>query len=250
MKNLSKGQKVLQIVLLIVAAALLLWYLSPLAAGVFNEGNMVGISASVFLILFSAFFAKIPAVPRNIVLALIAVFAVFVAAPVSYNMKKYENYKADSGVQTVIVLGCKVRGETPSKFLYDRCMAAAEYLNDNPDSVVIASGGQGPGEDISEAQCIENILVQNGISPDRIYKEDISTNTSENIYFSKNIIESEGLSADVLIATNEFHEYRAKLYCDREKLNFHSKCSHTPRYSYLTFFTREMMGIIKYKILG
>jgi len=250
MKNLSKGLRILHIILMIVAAVLLLWYVSPLAAGILNEGNMAGMAASGALLLFAAFFSKIPVVPRNIVLALIAVFAVLVAAPVTYNMKRYENYKTAAGAETVIVLGCKVRGETPSKFLYDRCMAAVQYLKDNPDAVVIASGGQGPGEDISEAQCIENILLQNGIAAERIYKEDLSTNTSENICFSKSMIEANGLSADVVIVTNEFHEYRAKLYCDREQLLFHSKCSYTPRYSYLTFLTREMMGIVKYKIFG
>ena len=220
---MKKGLKILSIVFIVIGALLLIWYLCPIAAGILNEGNAVGIVGSGALILFGVFCAKIPSVPRNIIIALIAVFVLAVVAPVSFNMVRYADYKADEGAETVIVLGCKVRGETPSKFLYDRCLAAAEYLNDNPDAIVIASGGQGAGEDISEAQCIENILLENGIN---------------------------NLSDRVVIATNEFHEYRAKLYCDREGLEFHSHCSHTSFYSLLTFSTREMLGVVKYKFFG
>lgn len=250
MKDINKGLKALRIIFLIIGIALLIWYLWPIAAGILNEGNGIGIFGSAVLILFSVFFSKIPAVPRNIIITLITAFVLVIVVPVSYNMMKYDNYKTDAGAKTVIVLGCKVRGETPSKFLYDRCMAAVDYLNDNPDAVVIASGGQGAGENISEAQCIENVLLENGIAQNRIYKEDKSTNTSENIRFSKEIIKNNSLSEEVVIVTNEFHEYRAKLYCDREKLNFHSKCSHTPNYSFLTFSTRELLGVVKYKLFG
>lgn len=250
MKDLSKGLKALSIIFLLIGIALLIWYLCPLAARIFNVGNVVGIAGSVFLILFSVFFGKIPAMPRNIIMSFMVAFVLIIVAPVSYNMKKYANYKTDEGAETVIVLGCKVRGEVPSRFLYDRCMAAVKYLNDNPDAVVVASGGQGSGESISEAQCIENILIENGIDQSRIYKEDKSTNTAENISFSKEIIKNNNLSSEVVIVTNEFHEYRAKLYCDREQLNFHSKCSYTPRYSFLTFSTRELLGVVKYKIFG
>lgn len=247
---MKKGLKILSIVFIVIGALLLIWYLCPIAAGILNEGNAVGIVGSGALILFGVFCAKIPSVPRNIIIALIAVFVLAVVAPVSFNMIRYADYKADEGAETVIVLGCKVRGETPSKFLYDRCLAAAEYLNDNPDAIVIASGGQGAGEDISEAQCIENILLENGIEKSRIYKEEKSTNTSENIAFSKEVIKNNNLSEKVVIATNEFHEYRAKLYCDREGLEFHSHCSHTSFYSLLTFSTREMLGVVKYKVFG
>ena len=72
----------------------------------------------------------------------------------------------------------------------------------------------------------------------------------ENIAFSKEIIKNNNLSDRVVIATNEFHEYRAKLYCDREGLEFHSHCSHTSFYSLLTFSTREMLGVVKYKFFG
>ncbi len=248
--KIEKGSTVLKYILIVLGIVLLIWYLCPLVASNFNAGTLFGIIGCVFLILFGAFFEKLPSAAKITIFSLIGVFVAVIVLPISFNIARYSDYKTDDGAKTVIVLGCRVRGETPSKFLYDRSLAAAEYLQDNPDAVVIASGGQGEGENISEAECIKRVLVEHGIEEGRIIKEDKSTNTNENLLFSKEIIVSNNLSEDVVIVTNEFHEYRAKLYCDRHGLDFHSKSSHTPLYSILTYYTREILGIVKLKIFG
>ena len=245
MKKLSKGKSVLKFILLSLGFILLLWYLAPLAAGIFNIGNALGTVGSVLIILFGFCLDKIPAGVKNGIFIFVALVLAVIVIPFSFNMVKYSNYKADEGAQTVIVLGCKVDGTVPSKYLYDRCKAAAEYLMENPDAVAVLSGGQGSDEAISEAQCMENVLTEMGIDKSRLYQEDKSTNTMENIAFSSKIIEENGLSTDVVIVTNEFHEYRAKLFCDRLGLNFHSHCSHSSVYTFLTYYTRELLGIVK-----
>ncbi|MDE6659886.1 MAG: YdcF family protein, partial [Eubacterium sp.] len=103
----------------------------------------------------------------------------------------------------------------------------------------------GYDEDISEAQCMENVLTKLGIDKSRLIKEEKSTSTGENIAFSKAVIEEKGLSKSVLVVTNEFHEYRAKLICDKNGLDFHSSCSHSSFYTFLTYHTREMAALLK-----
>lgn len=245
MKKLGKGKSVLKFLLIIIGVLLLLWYLAPLAAAIFNIGNAIGIAGSALLIAFAVFFDKIPVGWRNGFLIFLAAVLVIVVLPLSVNMARYSNYKSDDGAQTVVVLGCKVNGTAPSKYLYDRCKRAAEYMKDNPDAVAVLSGGQGADEGISEARCMENVLTEMGIDKSRLYKEDKSTNTDENIEFSKKVIDENELSTDVLVVTNEFHEYRAKLICDKYSLNFHSASSHSSFYTFLTFYTRELMGLIK-----
>ena len=245
MKKLSKGQSVLKFILLSLGFILLLWYLAPLVSLIFNVGNALGIVGSVLIIIFGFYFDKMPNGWRNGIFAFIAFMLAVIVIPATFNMVKYANYKTDDGAQTVIVLGCKVNGTAPSKYLYDRCRAAAEYLNENPDAVAILSGGQGSDEAISEAQCMENVLVEMGIDKSRLYQENKSTNTMENIAFSSKVIEENGLSTEVVIVTNEFHEYRAKLFCDRVGLSFHSHCSHSSVYTFLTYYTRELLGIVK-----
>ncbi len=239
----------MKFILLSLGIFFLLWYLAPLVGGILNAGNVVGIIASVSLILFGYYYDKIPNLFRNGILILMVLVLIIGVVPLTYNMVKYANHKADDGAKTVIVLGCKVKGTQPSKYLYDRCAKAGEYLKENEDAVAVLSGGQGPDEGISEAECMKNVLTKMGIDENRLFMEDKSTSTKENIEFSKKIIENENLDKNVLVVTNEFHEYRAKLLCDEYELFFHSKCSHSSLYSFLTFYTRELMGLFKQIVL-
>ncbi len=53
--------------------------------------------------------------------------------------------KGKPGLEYVVVLGAQVRGQKPSKALKMRLEAARAYARENPDTVLILSGGQGPG---------------------------------------------------------------------------------------------------------
>ena len=112
---------------------------------------------------------------------------------------------ADPQADCLIVLGCQVRGTVPSRMLRQRIDAAADYLRTYPDAIAIVSGGMGPGEDITEAQCMYDCLIAAGIEPERILMEDRATSTSENLRFSLELMESDS----VAIVSNEFHLYRA-----------------------------------------
>ena len=111
----------------------------------------------------------------------------------------------------VIVLGAAVYGETPSISLQHRVDRAVTHLKANPAAVAVLSGGQGPGEDISEAECMGRYLKSRGVAESRILLEDRSTSTLENLTFSKAAIESSGGSAGrVAIVSSPYHLYRAK----------------------------------------
>lgn len=119
----------------------------------------------------------------------------------------------EPGADYVVVLGAKVNGTTPSLSLHYRIQAARDYLEENPDTMVIASGGQGPNEGISEAKAIENSLLAMGIGQERILLEDQSTSTNENLAFSKEKMEALGDSvqeARVVVVSTDFHIFRAK----------------------------------------
>ena len=84
----------------------------------------------------------------------------------------------------LIVLGAAVHGDRPSLSLYHRLSSALDYLNTYPDSKAVLSGGQGKGENISEALCMHDWLVSSGIEEERLIMEDRSTSTMENLMFS------------------------------------------------------------------
>lgn len=107
----------------------------------------------------------------------------------------------------IIVLGAQVREEGPSVVLRYRLDAAIEYLNENPDTICIVSGGQGANEPFSEAEGMSDYLIKHGIEQERILLEDKSANTVENIQNSKALMEQpyNGIG----IVTNDFHVFRA-----------------------------------------
>lgn len=144
---------------------------------------------------------------------------------------------------TVIVLGCEVRGTVPSRALKCRLDTAFQYLNDNPSAKAVLSGGKGSGENISEAQCMFNYLTENGISAERLFMEDKSTSTDENIRFSKKIIDENGLDQNIAIITDWYHEFRASVICDRNGISSGSIPSSIPAYITASLVTREMIAI-------
>ena len=148
----------------------------------------------------------------------------------------------------LIVLGCQVNGTVPSRMLRQRLDAAAAYLHTYPDAVAIVSGGMGPGEHITEAQCMHDFLTAQGIAPERIIQEDEATSTMENLRFSLTYMD-EGASA--AIVSNEFHLYRAGQMASSLGLDAALIPADT-EYPILTasYFLREILAVWKYHLLG
>jgi uncharacterized SAM-binding protein YcdF (DUF218 family) len=120
----------------------------------------------------------------------------------------------DTPVDCVLVLGAGLHGETPSAALAARLETAADYLRRHPEVPVIVSGGQGPGESISEAEAMHRYLVRRGVETERIRREGASTSTEENIRFSAALLPAGPLR--VAVVSNEFHLYRARLLARRQ----------------------------------
>lgn len=102
--------------------------------------------------------------------------------------------------------GGEGKGGNSSKALYKRLYAAEDYLKENPRTTAVLSGGQGPGETVTEARAMEQYLLSKGISKHRLRIEDKSTDTVENMKFSQAFLTDKNASAGVV--TNDFHVYR------------------------------------------
>ena len=91
-------------------------------------------------------------------------------------------------------------------------------------------------------------LTEKGIEPERLLREDASTNTKENLLFSKKLLEESGFSGDITIVTSEFHAYRAAKTAERLGINSYSTPSHTFFLYLPTYYVRELYGILYYII--
>ncbi len=114
----------------------------------------------------------------------------------------------------VIVLGAQVRGTVPSRALRRRLDRAVEYAEANQDTIFVLSGGQGPDEGISEAECMYRYMTKKGVDPSRLLLEDRSTSTRENLKFSAKLYGLKENSVGIL--SNNFHVYRAMLLANQE----------------------------------
>lgn len=116
---------------------------------------------------------------------------------------------------TLVVLGAGLRGDRPSRILRQRLEVAAAYLTEHPDSVAILSGGQGADELCTEASVMKAYLLNKGIDETRLYVEERSTSTFENVEFSKQLIEQHRLPTAVALVTQDFHQCRAQAIARR-----------------------------------
>ncbi len=113
---------------------------------------------------------------------------------------------APKNLDYVIVLGARVYDKTPSPLYQKRLDAAVAYLEANPGTKVVVTGGMGNGEKISEGEAGANYLMEQGVDKDRILIENQSDNTYQNLRYALRLI---GTRENLGIITNDFHVYRA-----------------------------------------
>lgn len=233
---------------LIITGIILFIYLLPFFVnGIFNAGTLagVGVFGSIFVIfIFLDKLIEIRKVKKikvltNVLLSILISFVLLFVCTLGYVISgTIDNTENES---TLIILGCAVHGERPSRPLNQRINKAYQYLLKNKSSVAILSGGQGPDELISEALCMYNVLTEKGIDADRLILEDESKSTFENIRNSKKIIEENNLSDKVVIVTNDYHIRRAEIVAFKEGL----KPKRLAAFSDLSpvFYTRDTLGV-------
>lgn len=208
---------------LIIAGALVLLttFIFTLSIGITNIGNIAGIALCVWVI-----FLCIKPLHRAVKNAfykffltrfLYRVVSVAFAVLICYGALATAAIVGASLIPpkenaTAVVLGAQVRptGE-PSTILRGRINAAEDYLEQNKKSSAVLSGGKGTDEVKSEAQCMFEVMTDDGINPDRLFIEDKSTTTLENFKFSEKIIEDNKLNQNIAVTTDRFHQLRARI---------------------------------------
>ncbi len=153
-------------------------------------------------------------VPKNKFTRVIKIIAAsgftVVFAMIAFIFVSADINKADYREDAVIVLGCSVIGDRLSKPLKYRLDTAYEYHLKNPDAIIVVSGGQGPQEALPEAEAMYSYLVDMGVPPDLIIKEDKASSTNENYIYSKAILDKHFTKPyKCVFVTNRFHTYRA-----------------------------------------
>ena len=161
---------------------------------------------------------------------------------------------ADPGADYVILLGTQYRADGPSVDYRARLISAYEYLNDNPGSILIATGGKGNNEPVSEAEGARIFLTARGIPEDRLLLEDRSRNTVQNIRNAYDLLNEKGEDpsrCSVVIVSASYHLLRARLIAEKTGFNVSGTKGSTGLPILMPhFYTREFFAIIKELAVG
>lgn len=205
----------IRILWLLIAILCFLYSIAVRMVGSGTLSFLIWITGTVFFLLCYYFagngrWARVPKFLRRTFYVLLTVGLVIFLSCETAIMTHYFD-KGEKDLDYVIVLGAQMRSYGPSVIYAYRLGTAKEYLDENPGTICITTGGQGKNENISEGEGGANHLISLGIPSDRIEIETESTDTVENIKNALEIIEAREGSVDNLkigIVTNGFHVFR------------------------------------------
>ena len=121
---------------------------------------------------------------------------------------------------------------------------------------VVVSGGQGPDEPESEAQCMADYLTEHGVAGEQILLERCSPTTPiQNLRYTIGLLAEKGYdtTGDILVVSNGFHLARVRMLWGRAAGGAYNlstlaaPSSHGP--SRLKMYLREPLALVKSFVL-
>lgn len=158
------------------------------------------------------------------------ILGLFVYTAISiYSYSKIDQtQKAD----VAIVLGTAVWGDQPSPVFKERILHGIWLHQNNYVDYLIFTGGKGEGQKYSEAEVAMKYAVINGIPEEKIFFENKSNITYENLLFAKPILKKENFD-QVLLVSDPLHMKRAMKMAENHQIQ--AFCSPTPTSKYQSF---------------
>lgn len=215
----------------------------------FTGGICLGVSAVILCCILLDHLAKQnrqAAIILGVIFIALLAFGSIAAFITGCIIAKASRGNPENPYDYIVVLGAGVAGTEPSVCLLERLEAAYQYLIRHRHAICIASGGQGKWEFIPEGQCIFDELTARGIEAERIWVEDRSSSTRENIRFSLDLIQSRtGKRPEKIgLVSNEYHLYRAAMFARQQNITAYgipAKTGWLPLY--LNYFLREIVAV-------
>ena len=252
---------VLKILIITICIALSLSFIITMSRNIVNAGNVIGLIVCLVVIIVALLYSKyrkfktfrIAAKSFGVVMAAGCAYCGIVSAFIIGGMLNTPQKALQTGTdgisagETVIVLGCKTINGAPSLMLAARLETAAEYLIENPQAMCVVSGGKGADEIEPEAVTMKRFLMSKGINESRIYTEENSRNTEENLLYSKAVIDEQGLSENVVIVSEFYHVYRGMRNAEKQGLKASALPAPMNRtlWALPSYWLREIMAITR-----
>ena len=161
--------------------------------------------------------------------------------------------KGDADLDYIIVLGAQMRTSGPSVVFQHRLDAAYTYLEQNPHTLCIVTGGKGSNEAQSEGEGGRDYLIRKGIKENRVLAETKAVDTAENIKNTFEMIREnrqETAALRIGIVTSNFHLFRGIKLAEKEmKLPVSGIAAYTNPLYLPNNMVRECFGILRDLVL-
>lgn len=152
-------------------------------------------------------------------------------------------------VNAVVVLGAGLRGDRVTPLLASRLRRGQEVLaqaeSAGRSAVMVPSGGQGPGETVSEAAAMAAWLEAEGTPASVILPEDRSRTTDENIARSQALLRERGIAGPYAVVTNNYHAFRAAMLMRRHGMPGQAQGAPTAGYFVPSATIREFLAVLR-----
>lgn len=217
--------------------------------------NFLSLAFSIGLFLFLFLFPRVTffhVTPVLEVLYMLVIlnlsYLLFLAAMYAFSsvlnlihLREYQDF------HYIIVLGCGILGEKMTPLLRNRVEKGISLLEKNPAAKLILSGEMGPGESITEAECMKRYTLSQGISESLIIMEKQSKNTYENLLFSRKKIEEDSSEekSSIAIVTTSYHVFRALILAKKLHIPCKGFGRKTKWYFTLNAILREFIAYLK-----
>lgn len=190
---------------------------------------------------------------RNLVVNLMAAFYLYfecmIVGAITADLLA-ARYVPEKDKDFLIVLGCGLKKDgTPTPLLKGRLDLALRFdqeqqEQDGRKAMFVVSGGQGPDEVQSEAASMRDYLLSQGVEESRILVEDQSTDTAENMKFSKAKIDAVNPEGKIAFFTTNYHVFRSGLKARRVKMRAVGMGAPTRWYFWPNAAVREFVGLL------
>lgn len=173
-----------------------------------------------------------------VIFTTVAVYLIGIHVKMNQSLK----HQVTKDMKDLLILGSCLKDQELSPTLRARLEMGANLLKQNPNLKVIVTGGKGTDTLPPEAQVMKRVLIEEyGIGEERILVEDQSSNTFENLLFSKRLLKGE----KVAIVTNEFHSVRTSLLARRLEIPHVVIGVKTPSKKRYKWECREHLALVK-----
>lgn len=197
----------------------------------------------------SSQYVRVSGAVTNVIALVISYFVCMLMATVAAAWLS-TRHKPPFDRDCIAILGCAIRSDgTLTPLLRGRADSAlafeqAQFKSTGRHACFVPSGGQGSDEIISESEAMKRYLMENGVPEERIWCEDKSVNTYQNMQFSKRVMDGHG-GCRPAFATTNYHVFRGYVLAQKVGMQDAQGISaKTKWYFYPNAFLRELVGLI------